>query len=436
MSMIKNIRALEILDSRANPTLKVTVETEYGSVGSACVPSGASTGEYEALELRDNDPDRYNSKGVLKAYGSVQGIIAPKLCGGLDVCDQRGIDSLMLELDGTPDKSKLGANALLGVSLACAHAAANELELPLYRYLGGTFADTIPVPMMNILNGGVHADNSVDFQEFMIMPAGAPTFKEALRAGSEVFHSLKSLLSADGYSTAVGDEGGFAPDLSGSKEAAQYIVRAIEKAGYKAGTDIFLALDAASSELYNKQEHKYILKGEGLELSADDMIEHLCRLCDEFPIISIEDGLEQNDFSGTAKLTERLGGKVQIVGDDLFVTNTKRLTHGISVGAANSILIKPNQIGTLSETRAAIELAMKNGYTAVISHRSGETEDTTIADIAVAFGTGQIKTGSLSRGERTAKYNRLLEIAEELETSVFPTLPMLNRQRGGTNSPC
>ncbi len=427
MSMIKNIRALEILDSRANPTLKVTVETEYGAVGSACVPSGASTGEYEALELRDNDPDRYNSKGVLKAYGSVQGIIAPKLCGNIDVCDQRGIDSLMLELDGTPDKSKLGANALLGVSLACAHAAANELELPLYRYLGGTFADTMPVPMMNILNGGVHADNSVDFQEFMIMPAGAPTFKEALRAGSEVFHSLKSLLSADGYSTAVGDEGGFAPDLSGSKEAAQYIVRAIEKAGYKAGADIFLALDAASSELYDKQEHKYILKGEGLELSADDMIEHLCRLCDEFPIISIEDGLEQNDFSGTAKLTERLGGKVQIVGDDLFVTNTKRLAHGISVGAANSILIKPNQIGTLSETRAAIELAMKNGYTAVISHRSGETEDTTIADIAVAFGTGQIKTGSLSRGERTAKYNRLLEIAEELETSVFPTLPMLNR---------
>ena len=430
MSMIKNIRALEILDSRANPTLKVTVETEYGAVGSACVPSGASTGEYEALELRDNDPDRYNSKGVLKAYGSVQGIIAPKLCGTLDVCDQRGIDSLMLELDGTPDKSKLGANALLGVSLACAHAAANELDLPLYRYLGGTFADTMPVPMMNILNGGVHADNSVDFQEFMIMPAGAPTFKEAVRAGSEVFHSLKSLLSADGYSTAVGDEGGFAPDLSGSKEAAQYIVRAIEKAGYKAGADIFLALDAASSELYDKQEHKYILKGEELELSADDMIEHLCRLCDEFPIISIEDGLEQNDFSGTAKLTKKLGDRVQIVGDDLFVTNTKRLAHGISVGAANSILIKPNQIGTLSETRAAIELAMKNGYTAVISHRSGETEDTTIADIAVAFGTGQIKTGSLSRGERTAKYNRLLEIAEELETSVFPTLPMLNRCHG------
>lgn len=427
MSMIKSIRALEILDSRANPTLKVTVETEYGAVGSACVPSGASTGEYEALELRDNDPDRYNSKGVLKAYGSVQGIIAPKLCGSLDVCDQRGIDSLMLELDGTPDKSKLGANALLGVSLACAHAAANELELPLYRYLGGAFADTMPVPMMNILNGGVHADNSVDFQEFMIMPAGAPTFKEAVRAGSEVFHSLKSLLSADGYSTAVGDEGGFAPDLSGSKEAAQYIVRAIEKAGYKAGADIFLALDAASSELYDKREHKYILKGEGLELSADDMIEHLCRLCDEFPIISIEDGLEQNDFSGTAKLTERLGGKVQIVGDDLFVTNTKRLAHGISVGAANSILIKPNQIGTLSETRAAIELAMKNGYTAVISHRSGETEDTTIADIAVAFGTGQIKTGSLSRGERTAKYNRLLEIAEELENSVFPPVATAGR---------
>ena len=416
MPIIKSVKVLEIIDSRATPTLKVTVETDSGAKGSACVPSGASTGEYEAVELRDNDNARFLGKGVLRAKSSVEDVIAPALQGSFSVLDQRAIDEKMIALDGTNDKSNLGANAILGVSLACAHASADYLGVPLYFYLGGMTATTMPMPMMNILNGGAHADNSVDFQEFMIIPKGAKTIADAVRMGCEVFHSLKALLKQDSHNTAVGDEGGFAPNLQSNTQALEYIVNAIAVAGYKAGEDVCLALDVAASEFYDKASGKYILSGDNKSLSADEMIDFLCGLCEKFPIISIEDGLDQNDFENTAKLTSRLKGKVQIVGDDLFVTNTKRLKKGIEMASASAILIKPNQIGTLTETVDAVRLAQKNGYGAVISHRSGETEDSTIADIAVGLNAGQIKTGSLSRAERTAKYNRLIEIEDELNS--------------------
>lgn len=410
---IQDIHAIEILDSRSNPTLRVTVTTENGISGSAGVPSGASTGEHEAHELRDND-ERYNKKGVMKAVNNVNTEIAEFLCGNFDVTNQIGVDSAMLHLDGTENKKRLGANAILGVSLACAHAAAKALHIPLYRYIGGVNAHFMPTPMMNILNGGSHADNSVDFQEFMIMPVGAKSFAEAVRIGSEVFNALKKALHAGGHNTAVGDEGGFAPNLRSNREAVEYIMQAISDAGYTPGTDVMLALDVASGEFYNKSTGLYELKGENKTFSRDEMIGFYKELCDHYPIISIEDGIDQNDFEGTAILTKAIGNKVQLVGDDLFVTNVKRLKRGIAAGAANAILIKPNQIGTLTETLNAIETAKRAGYTAVVSHRSGETEDTTIADIAVGMNAGQIKTGSLSRSERTAKYNRLIEIEREL----------------------
>ncbi len=419
MPIIVDVYAREVLDSRGNPTVEVEVYTESGAFGRALVPSGASTGEYEAVELRDGDKNRYLGKGVLKAVENVNEVIAPAIIG-FDVTDQVGIDKTLIELDGTENKGKLGANAILGVSMAVARAAADYLEIPLYQYLGGFNAKTLPVPMMNILNGGAHADNNVDIQEFMIMPVGAPTFREALRMGTEIFHSLKAVLKAKGYNTAVGDEGGFAPNLKSNEEALQTIIEAIEKAGYKPGEEVMLAMDVASSELYNKEDGKYHLAGEGVVKTSEEMVVWYEELVAKYPIISIEDGLDENDWAGHKLLTERLGKKVQLVGDDLFVTNTKKLAQGIEQGVGNAILIKVNQIGTLTETFEAIEMAKRAGYTAVISHRSGETEDSTIADIAVATNAGQIKTGAPSRTDRVAKYNQLLRIEDQLgDTAVY-----------------
>ena len=414
MPFITDILAREVLDSRGNPTIEVEVYTESGAFGRGMVPSGASTGEHEAIELRDGDKSRYLGKGVLKAVENVNNVISEALIG-FDVRDQMAIDKTMIELDGTPNKSKLGANAILGVSIAVARAASDYLDVPLYQYLGGFNTKVLPTPMMNIINGGSHADNSIDFQEFMIMPVGAPSFKEALRMGAEVFHALAGILKSKGLATSVGDEGGFAPNLSSNEEGFEVIIEAIEKAGYKPGEDVMLAMDAASSEFYNSEKGVYDLadSGEG-EKTADEMIEIYKNLVEKYPIISIEDGLDENDWEGTKKLTEVLGDKVQIVGDDLFVTNTEKLSKAIEMGVANSILIKVNQIGSLTETFDAIEMAKKAGYTAVISHRSGETEDSTIADISVATNAGQIKTGSLSRTDRIAKYNQLLRIEDQL----------------------
>lgn len=412
MSTITDINAREILDSRGNPTIEVDVYLEDGTMGRAAVPSGASTGAYEAVELRDNDKDRFLGKGVLDAVTNVHTIIAPEIVG---ICclEQAYIDKVMLELDGTPNKGKLGANAILGVSLAVAKAAAGFLGLPLYRYLGGVNAKELPVPMMNILNGGKHADNNVDIQEFMIMPVGAASFASALRMGAEVFHNLKKVLKGKGYNTAVGDEGGFAPNLKSNEEALAVIIEAVQAAGYEPGKDVMLAIDTAATELY--QDGKYHLKGEGLVKTSEEMVDFYADLAAKYPIISIEDGLAEDDWDGFKKLTERLGNKVQIVGDDLYVTNTERLVRGIETGASNSVLIKVNQIGTLSETLDCIEMAKRAGFTAVVSHRSGETEDTTIADLVVATNAGQIKTGAPSRIDRVAKYNQLLRIEEELD---------------------
>lgn len=411
MSDIFDVYAREILDSRGNPTIEVEVELESGAIGVAQVPSGASTGVHEAIELRDGDKKRYLGKGVKKAVENVNEIIAPEIIG-YDAMDQLLIDNLLIELDGTPNKSRLGANAILGVSLATVKAAANLLGLPLYSYIGGVNARELPVPMMNILNGGKHADSGVDLQEFMIAPAGGTNFKESLRMGAETFHTLKKVLKEKGYNISVGDEGGFAPNLQSSEEAIQLIVKAIEKAGYKPGKDIFITLDPAASELY--KEGKYILSREGAIRTSDEMIDYYTELVDKYPIISIEDGLAEDDWEGWKKLTKKLGNKIQIVGDDLYVTDKARLIKGIKLSASNSILIKLNQIGTLSETLDTIETAKKAGFTSVISHRSGETEDTTIADLAVATNVGQIKTGSLCRTERIAKYNQLLRIEEQL----------------------
>ena len=414
MDKIKSVYAREILDSRGNPTVEVEVTTESGACGRASVPSGASTGIYEAVELRDGDKARYLGLGVSKAVNNVNEIIAKEVTGK-DIFDQRGIDYLMIELDGTENKGKLGANAILGVSLAVAKAAADSLRIPLYKYIGGANAHILPTSMMNIINGGAHADNNVDFQEFMIMPVNAPSFKEAIRIGAEVFHSLKKVLKAKGLNTAVGDEGGFAPNLASNEEAIQTILEAIEKAGYKPGVDVKLAMDVASSEFY--KDGKYTLPGENNKtFTSKELVDFYVELCSKYPIISIEDGLDQDDWEGWAYLTEKLGKKVQLVGDDFFVTNTKRLKMGIEKGLANSILIKVNQIGTLTETLEAIEMAQKANYTAVVSHRSGETEDTTIADIAVATNAGQIKTGSASRTDRIAKYNQLMRIEDELKS--------------------
>ena len=408
---IISIHAREILDSRGNPTVEVETELENGTVGRAAVPSGASTGAFEAMELRDGDKKRYMGKGVLKAVDNINSIIAPEL-EGMDALYQREIDKMMVDLDGTENKSKLGANAILGVSLSAAKAVALSLQMPLYRYLGGINGHVLPSPMMNILNGGEHADNSVDLQEFMIMPLGAATFSDGLRMGAEVFHNLKKVLGKDGLNTAVGDEGGFAPDLKTNEDAIKYIIKAIETAGYKPGKDIYIALDPAATEFFEKG--KYNLKGEGKVLTPDEMVDYYAGLVEKYPIISIEDGMAEEDWDGWKKLTERIGDKVQLVGDDLFVTNTKRLKKGIEMGVANSILIKVNQIGTLSETMDAIEMATRAGYTAVISHRSGETGDTTIADIVVGLNAGQIKTGAPSRTDRVCKYNQLLRIEEDL----------------------
>lgn len=408
MSDIIDVHAREIIDSRGNPTVEVDVVLESGAYGRAAVPSGASTGQREALELRDKDR-RYTGKGVQKAVKNVNEKIAPKVIG-IEADEQVYIDNLMISMDGTKNKSKLGANAILGVSLAVAKAAAMECELSLYRYIGGTSACELPVPMMNILNGGAHADNNLDIQEFMIMPAGAPAFHEALRMGAEIFHSLKSILHAKGLSTAVGDEGGFAPNLKSNEEALALIIEAIKKAGYKAGKDVFLALDVAASELYSGGKYSF----EGKKVSSEYMIDFYEKLADKYPVISIEDGLSENDWKGWETMTKRIGKRVQIVGDDIFVTNPEILAKGIEKAIGNSILIKLNQIGSLTETLDAVEMAKRAGYTAVVSHRSGETEDTTIADLAVAMNTGQIKTGSMSRTDRIAKYNRLLRIEEEL----------------------
>ncbi len=408
MSDIIDVYAREIIDSRGNPTVEVDVLLESGAYGRAAVPSGASTGQREALELRDKDK-RYGGKGVRKAVKNVNEIIAPKLID-IEGSDQVYVDNLMIKLDGTKNKSKLGANAILGVSLAVAKAAAMEAELPLYRYIGGVSACELPVPMMNILNGGAHADNNLDIQEFMIMPAGASSFSEALRMGAEIFHSLKSLLKSKGLSISVGDEGGFAPNLKSNEEAIVLVIEAIKKAGYKAGKDVFIALDAAASEFYDNGKYRF----EGKSVSSNYLIDFYEKLISKYPVKSIEDGLAENDWNGWEAMTKKIGGKVQIVGDDIFVTNKEIFAKGIERGIGNSILIKLNQIGTLTETLDAIEMAMRAGYTSVVSHRSGETEDTTIADLAVAMNTGQIKTGSLSRTDRVVKYNRLLRIEEEL----------------------
>ncbi|MCM3618850.1 phosphopyruvate hydratase [Sutcliffiella horikoshii] len=414
MPIISDVYAREVLDSRGNPTIEVEVYTESGAFGRALVPSGASTGEYEAVELRDGDKSRYLGKGVQQAVENVNEIIAPELVGLFDVLEQVAIDEALIDLDGTENKGKLGANAILGVSMAVARAAADFLQIPLYQHLGGFNSKTLPVPMMNIINGGEHADNNVDIQEFMVMPVGAENFKEALRMGAEIFHALKSVLSAKGLNTAVGDEGGFAPNLGSNEEALQTIIEAIEKAGYKPGEQVMLAMDSAASEFYNKEDGKYHLKGEGVVYTSAEMVDFYEKMADKYPIISIEDGLDENDWEGFKLLTERIGNKVQLVGDDLFVTNTKKLAEGIERKIGNSILIKVNQIGTLTETFEAIEMAKRAGYTAVISHRSGETEDSTIADIAVATNAGQIKTGAPSRTDRVAKYNQLLRIEDQL----------------------
>ncbi len=418
LNSIESVHAREILDSRGNPTVEVDITLQAGVTGRAAVPSGASTGEHEAIELRDGDKSRYLGKGVTKAVQNVNETIAPKILG-FDALDQRGIDQLMIDLDGTPNKSKLGANAILGVSLAVARAAANLRRLPFYRYLGGTNAHIIPVPLMNILNGGEHADNNLDIQECMIVPHGAPSFKEALRMGAEVFHTLKKVLSSQGKMTAVGDEGGFAPAVDSNEDGLSVIIEAIEKAGYKAGEDISLALDVASSEFYDKDKKKYILEAEAQpEKSAEELVDYYVQLCDKYPVISIEDGMDENDWDGWKLLTSKLGNKIQLVGDDLFVTNRERLCRGIDENISNSILIKLNQIGSLTETMDVIEIAKRAKYTNVISHRSGETEDSTIADLAVATNAGQIKTGSLCRTDRMVKYNQLLRIEEELGNSA------------------
>lgn len=419
MSRITEVYAREVLDSRGNPTVEVEVWTEEEAFGRALVPSGASTGEFEAVELRDGDKTRYLGKGTLQAVENVNTLIADEIIG-MDVFDQAYIDKAMIELDGTHNKGKLGANAILGVSLAVARAAADELGMPLYQYIGGVNAKTLPVPMLNILNGGEHADNNVDIQEFMVMPVGAGSFKEALQMGAEIFHNLRSVLQAKGLNTSVGDEGGFAPNLSSNEEALKTIVEAIEKAGYKPGEEVLLALDVAASEMYDKDSKTYNLAGEGKVLTADEMIAFYEDLVSKYPIVSIEDGLDEDDWEGWKALTDRLGKKIQLVGDDLFVTNTERLSRGIKEGTSNSVLVKLNQIGTLTETLDTIEMAKINGYTAVISHRSGETEDTTIADLAVATNAGQIKTGAPSRTDRVAKYNQLLRIEDLLgEAAVY-----------------
>lgn len=427
MTTIVDVWGREILDSRGNPTIEVEVTLECGVIGRAAVPSGASTGENEAVELRDGDKSRYSGKGVKKAVDNVNNRIADEIID-FDATEQVAIDNLLCELDGTPNKSELGANAILGVSLACAKAAAEALGLPLYRYIGGTNARTLPVPMMNILNGGKHADNNVDFQEFMVMPVGAPSFAEALRMGVETFHSLKSVLHRKGYNTAVGDEGGFAPNLKSNEEAIEVILEAIEKANYKAGKDIFIALDPASSEMWdNDKKAYYFFKSDKKYVSPEKMVDFWVDWVNKYPIISLEDGMAEFDWDGWKLLTDKIGDKIQLVGDDLFVTNTEFLAKGIEKGVANSILIKVNQIGTLTETLEAIEMAKRAGYTSVISHRSGETEDTTIADIAVATNVGQIKTGSASRTDRIAKYNQLLRIEEELDTTaIFPGIAAVN----------
>ena len=416
MSAIADIVAREILDSRGNPTVEVDVILESGAVGRAAVPSGASTGAHEAAELRDNDPARYGGKGVQQAVENVQGEIFDTI-GGLDPSDQIHIDTTMIDLDGTSNKSRLGANAILAVSLATAKAAAAELGQPLYRYVGGVFARTLPVPMMNIVNGGQHADNPIDIQEFMIQPVSAATVADAVRMGSEIFAKLKRGLKDAGHNTNVGDEGGFAPNLASADEALAFIARAVEAAGYQLGEDVTLALDCASTEFY--RDGRYRLDGEGRDLDAEGMVAYLAELCDRYPIASIEDGCAEDDWEGWRYLTEQLGGRIQLVGDDLFVTNPERLARGISEGTANSILIKVNQIGTLTETLEAVQMAHRAGYTAVMSHRSGETEDSTIADLAVATNCGQIKTGSLSRSDRTAKYNQLIRIEAELGASAI-----------------
>ena len=414
LTTISDLRARQLLDSRGNPTIEVDVELTGGAVGRAIVPSGASTGENEAWELRDGEKDKYDGKGVLKAVENVETKIA-NVVVGMDVLDQVGLDSAMIALDGSPNKKELGANAILGVSLAAAHAASAQLDLPLFRYLGGPNAKVLPVPMMNVINGGAHSDAPIDFQEFMIMPKGAPTFSEALRYGVEIFHALKSVLKSRGLSTAVGDEGGFAPSFNSAEDALDAMSKAVESAGYKLGEDIFFALDPAASEFYDPKQNAYVFKkSDGSKKSADELVAVYQALCGKYPIVSIEDGCSESDWDGWKKLTDALGSKVQLVGDDLFVTNVEFLRKGISKGIANSILVKVNQIGSLTETLDAIELAKENRYTAVISHRSGETEDTTIADIAVATNAGQIKTGSLSRTDRIAKYNQLLRIEEEL----------------------
>ena len=417
MCYIEDVTAREVLDSRGNPTIEVELFLEDGSVGSAIVPSGASTGIFEAVELRDGDLSRYLGKGVEQAVDNVNEIIAPEITGW-NVFDQVGLDKLLIELDGTPNKGKLGANAILGVSLAAAHAAANSLGLPLFQYIGGVNGKLLPTPMMNILNGGQHADNNVDIQEFMVMPVGAPTFREALRMGTEVFHNLKAVLKAKGFNTAVGDEGGFAPNLASNEDAIKVIVEAIEKAGYKPGEDVRIALDVAASGMYEEETGLYNLAGEGVKKNAKELVAYYDMLLSKYPIVSIEDGLAEDDWDGWKYMTEQLGKKVQLVGDDLFVTNTERLEKGIKMGVANSILIKVNQIGTLTETLDAIEMAKKAGYTAIVSHRSGETEDVTIADIVVGVNAGQIKTGAPSRTDRVAKYNQLLRLEELLDTAA------------------
>ena len=427
--MIEQVKGREIIDSRGNPTVEAEVLLADGTVGIGAAPSGASTGEFEALELRDGDKSRFGGKGVQKAVENINTVI-DQLLIDMDASDIYAIDRAMIEADGTNDKSKLGANAMLAVSIACARAAATSLEIPLYRFLGGISANRLPVPMMNILNGGAHAANTVDVQEFMIMPAGAPSFKEGLRQCTEVFHKLQALLKADGLATSVGDEGGFAPDLKSDEEAIEYILKAVKEAGYEPGKDFVLALDAAASEWKGSRKGEYVLPKCGKKYTSAELVSHWEELCGKYPIISLEDGLDEEDWEGWKLLTEKLGGKVQLVGDDLFVTNTERLAKGISMGCGNSILIKLNQIGTVSETLEAIKMAHKAGYTAVTSHRSGETEDTTIADLAVALNTCQIKTGAPSRSERVAKYNRLLRIEEELGcAAVYPEFGAFNVKR-------
>jgi enolase len=421
MSLIESVHARQILDSRGNPTVEVEVFTESGAWGRAAVPSGASTGTHEAVELRDGDKKKYLGKGVLKAVDNVNNKIAPEVVG-YSVFEQNLLDTIMIELDGTSNKGKLGANAILGTSLAIAKAAAMECGMPLYRYVGGVGANTLPVPLMNILNGGSHADNAIDFQEFMVMPAGAASFSEALRMGTEVFHTLKKVLHEKGLSTNVGDEGGFAPNLKSNEEAIEVVLKAIEKAGYKPGEDIFIALDPAASEFYDAKAKVYhFKKSSGRKLKSAEMVEYWANWAKKYPILSLEDGMAEDDWAGWKALTEKIGDQVQLVGDDLFVTNVKRLQKGIDEGIANAILIKVNQIGTLSETIDAVNLARRNAYRSVMSHRSGETEDSTIADLAVALNTGQIKTGSASRSDRMAKYNQLIRIEEELgESARFP----------------